>query len=78
MKLLEIKEGREVKVVKINGGCGLKKRLAAIGIYPGATIKVIKLPPGPFIIEAAGSRFALGKGMASKIEVEEVGDEGKG
>ncbi len=71
MKLLEVPEGKWVKIVAVKGGLGIRKRLAAIGIYPGATVKVVKTPPGPMIVEAEGTRFALGKGMAAKIEVEE-------
>ena len=48
----------------------MKNRLAAIGIYPGATVKVVKSLPGPMIIEVSGTRLALGKGMAARIEVE--------
>ncbi len=72
MKLIEVPAGRTVQVVGINGGLGVRNRLAAIGLYPGATVKVLKAPPGPLIIEVAGSRIALGKGMASKIEVKEI------
>ncbi len=72
MRLIDVKEGKSVRVKEICGGIGLRNRLAAIGIYPGGTIKVVKSPPGPMIIEVAGSRIAIGKGMASKIEVEET------
>ena len=71
MKLLEVPSGKRVRVVNIKGGLGLRNRLAAIGIYPGAEVTVVKSPPGPMIVEIAGTRLALGKGMASKIEVEE-------
>lgn len=70
MKLINVEEGREARVLDIEGGKGIRNRLAAIGIYPGGTVKVVKTPPGPVIIEVAGSRVALGKGMAAKIEVE--------
>lgn len=70
MRLIDVKEGEKVKIINIIGGCGLKNRLASIGIYPGAEIKVVKSSPGPFIVETAGSRFAIGKGMAARIEVE--------
>ncbi len=70
MRLISVEEGKEVRVLDIDGGKGVKNRLAAIGIYPGGTLKVIKAPPGPVIVEVAGSRVALGKGMAGKIKVE--------
>jgi len=72
MRLLEAKEGSEVEILNIEGGVGVRNRLAAVGIYPGARVKVIKTPPGPLIVEVAGSRFALGKGMAAKVQVREV------
>ena len=72
MKLIDVPEGKTVQVIDIEGGMGVRNRLAAIGLYPGAPIKVVKSPPGPLIVEVAGSRIALGKGMAAKIEVKEV------
>jgi ferrous iron transport protein A len=72
MNLLEVSSGKRVKVVNIKGGFGIRNRFAAMGIYPGAEVTVVKSPPGPMIVEIAGTRLALGKGMAAKIEVEEV------
>jgi len=72
MNLYEVKEGQEVKIVGITGGHGVKNRLAAIGLFPGAEVKVVKAPPGPVIVEVAGSRVAIGQGMAKKVEVERL------
>jgi ferrous iron transport protein A len=72
MNLYEVKEGKEVKILEIKGGHGVKNRLAAIGLFPGAKVKVVKAPPGPVIVEVAGSRVAIGQGMAKKVEVEEA------
>jgi ferrous iron transport protein A len=71
MRLIDIPAGKSARVIDVTGGMGMKNRLAAIGIYPGATVKVVKSPPGPMIIEVSGTRLALGKGMAARIEVEE-------
>ena len=70
MKLAEVKAGREVKVVEIYGGFGIRRKLASVGIFPGVKVKVVKNPPGPVIVETSGTRFAIGMGMARKIEVE--------
>ena len=72
MRLLDVEEGKSVRILNIYGGHGLRNRLASIGLFPGSVLKVVKSAPGPFIIEVSGSRIALGKGMASKIVVEEV------
>lgn len=72
MRLVEVGEGQNVRILNIYGGPGLRNRLASIGIFPGSILKIVKSAPGPLIVEVSGSRIALGKGMASKIEVEEV------
>jgi len=72
MTLYEVKEGDRVRILNITGGHGIKNRLAAIGLFPGAEVKVVKSPPGPVIVEVAGSRVAIGQGMARKVEVERL------
>lgn len=72
MQLIDISAGKSAKVVNIYCGRGMKNRFAAIGIYPGTILKVLKSSPGPMIVEVSGMRLALGKGLASKIEVEEI------
>jgi ferrous iron transport protein A len=73
MTLAEAPAGARLKVLRIAGGAGVRNRLAVIGIYPGAVLKVLKPPPGPMIVEIGGMRVAVGKGVALKIEVEEAG-----
>jgi Fe2+ transport system protein FeoA len=53
-------------------GCGAVKRLADLGILPGAKIRVVRKAPfgGPIEIEVRGSRFMIGRGLASRIIVE--------
>lgn len=68
--LSEIQTGETVTVKAIAGGKNLSHRLNTMGIIAGTKIKLIRRSGGPFIIEARGSRVALGKGMVSKIEVE--------
>ncbi len=67
-----------VRVVSINGGRGAQKKLYELGIYPGATLRVIKSwGPGPVIVELTNmnpnyrsSRVVIGYGLAMKILVE--------
>ncbi|HDT15316.1 MAG TPA: ferrous iron transport protein A [Firmicutes bacterium] len=68
--LSDIKKGHFVKVVGISGGKALVYRLNTMGIIPGTPVKIVQSSKGPVIIEARGSRIALGRGMISKIEVE--------
>ena len=71
--LAALKIGEEAKVRSIDGGSASVNRLQSMGIIPGTDIKIIQASlSGPIIIEARGSRVAIGRGMTSKIIVENV------
>lgn len=62
--------GRTVRLAGINAGCGLKSRLAAMGMVGNVEIFVVSNgSPGPFIINVKGTRIAIGRGMAHKVMV---------
>jgi Fe2+ transport system protein FeoA len=70
MPLTIVQAGRRVRFVAADAGRGLEGRLAAMGLVPGAEIEVLRnSPQGPFLIAVKGSRIALGRGMAQKIQV---------
>ena len=71
MPLAMAATGEKVKVSRITGGHSMKNRLSAMGLTTGDTIEIIN-NAGPFIINAKGSRLALGKGLAQKILVSPV------
>jgi len=56
-------------ISEINAGNKAHRFLADLGIHAGEKIKVIKNDSGPIIIEVKGTRVAIGRGLASKIEV---------
>lgn len=71
MPLNRVEPNKEVRLIAIEGGKKMKKRLADLGLNIGATIKVIrKSGQGPLILAVKESRLAIGDGMASKIIVE--------
>ena len=48
-----------------------KNRLCDLGIYEGATVKVLKNDgSGPIILKVLDSKILLGKGQAQKVQVE--------
>jgi len=62
--------GSCVRLRSVNAGHGLRARLAAMGLTPGAELQVVRnTPGGPFIIAVRDSRLMLGRGMAERIEV---------
>ncbi len=63
--------GRCVRLVAIEGGRTLRKRLAELGLNPGAEVRVVHRHGGPLILAVKGdARMALGRGMAHQILVE--------
>uniref|UniRef100_A0A7V4E2L0 Ferrous iron transport protein A n=1 Tax=candidate division WOR-3 bacterium TaxID=2052148 RepID=A0A7V4E2L0_UNCW3 len=72
--LVSLEENTFGEVVKILGGCGLRRRLESLGIYEGVKIKKISkaLLRGPVIIEVKNSKVAIGYGMAKKILVKKI------
>jgi len=64
---LEFDVGTTVRVVKIDAGRGLKQRLLALGLVPGANIYVVENRYGPVRLWFNNSRIAIGRGVAAKI-----------
>lgn len=71
--LISVKTDEFVKVVKINGGYDLRKKLSLRGIFPGKIIRVISIF-GPVTVEVNRSMVSIGSGMAQKIKVERLTD----
>lgn len=66
-----LKEGQSGIVRKVDGGRGFVQRLAAMGIFPGARIVVVR-SGGPVIVEHRGHRLLLGRGMVHRVLVDSV------
>jgi ferrous iron transport protein A len=70
--LAHTKQGKKYRIENINGGHCLNLRLNSMGIVPGDIIKVIYQGyGGPMTLAVKGTRIALGRGIAHKIEVSE-------
>ena len=65
--------GKYVRVVSINAGWGLQRRLADMGLTPGLKVRVVgSQRPGSVVLDVRGSRLALGRGISHKIVVDIV------
>ncbi|MEW6686612.1 MAG: FeoA family protein [Candidatus Edwardsbacteria bacterium] len=72
-----VSPGKEVTLVAIHGGRGLRARLTDMGLNEGIKLRVLHSHhSGPCIILIGNTRLVLGHGMASKILVQPVRDEG--
>ena len=62
--------GKEIVLVAIHGGRGLRARLNSMGFNEGMKLKVLHSHGhGPCIVQTGGTRLVLGHGMAQKILV---------
>jgi ferrous iron transport protein A len=74
MTLDQVTENRKAQVIDIQGGQRIRQRLSQMGIHPGDMITILRYGAlrGPILIEIHGSQVALGRGIASKIIIEET------
>lgn len=71
--------GSRAIVVTLPHARGLAKRLIAMGLTPGAEVRMVQnRGRGPVIVEVHGVRLALGRGQAAWVAVEPVPLEGAG
>jgi len=74
MTLEQIGENQKARVLDIQGGRGIRRKLGHLGIHPGDLVRVVRHGPwgGPILMEIHGYQIALGKMIASRILVEAV------
>jgi ferrous iron transport protein A len=65
--LLAFRVGQTLRVVKIDAGRGLKQRLLALGLVPGADLYLMENRHGPVKLCFNNSRIAIGRGVAAKV-----------
>lgn len=69
--LANIPPGTQVRIIDVFAGDGLRARLAALGLFPGALCKVVSNSGwGPFVIAVRNTRMLLGRGMVERIYVQ--------
>jgi ferrous iron transport protein A len=69
----KVEINKDVYVVEIIGGWGIRQRLNQMGIHPGDKIIVKRsgIMKGPLHIKVHGMEVALGRGMAKKVVIQE-------
>lgn len=72
MNLTQLKEKEKCRVIGIEGGHDIEKKLEALGIRKGIEITKIssQVFKGPVLVQAGSTSIAIGHGMAKKILVE--------
>ena len=67
--LSSISAGQTVQLDRIDAGRRLKHRLTELGLTPGIKLTIVQNNGGPILITVRGSRIAIGREMAKKIQV---------
>ena len=72
VSLVQMRSGQKGRIVEINGGYGLARKLETLGIRTGKEITKIseQLMRGPVLLQQNHTQAAVGFGMASKVLVE--------
>jgi ferrous iron transport protein A len=65
-------EGQSLKIVSLQAGRSLDRRLTELGLHVGSRVEVRQRRSAGLVIARGGSRIALGAGMAAKILVVET------
>ncbi len=69
--LTRLSAGSWARVAILPRPHGLARRLCALGLTPGAEVRVLQnRGKGPLIVEVHGARLALGRGQAERVGVD--------
>lgn len=74
--LAMVSVGEKVRLASVRGGEKLIHRLTALGLTPGVELSIIQDSGGPLLVSVRDSRIALGRGMAQKVMVSVIGNNG--
>lgn len=74
MVLINAEIQKNLRVTGFRGGQVLESRLRQLGLVPGDQLRILRRAPlgGPLLVEINGRDLALGRGVAARIEVEEI------
>jgi ferrous iron transport protein A len=64
--------GQRLRVVAIDGGDRLRRRLLALGLAVGGEVELVQRRGGGVVLAQGGNRVALGHGVAQQVRVEVI------
>ena len=72
VSLAQMRSGQKGRIIEINGGYGLARKLDALGIRVGKEVTKVseQLMKGPVLLRQGHTQIAIGAGMASRVLVE--------
>lgn len=72
--LAHLQPRKKARVVSIHGGHRFCRRMCVMNLRVGQTVEVVSKQPfmGPLTIAVGNCKMTIGRGMAHKIDVEEI------
>lgn len=67
--------GERIKIENVAGGSEARRHLEDMGLSVGSELEVISANGGPMVVANRGTRLALGRGVAHKVQVSHIKDE---
>jgi ferrous iron transport protein A len=73
MSLTELKSGQKARIIEIQSGVSIKRKLESLGLRIGSCVVNVgnDFLKGPVIVQHGCTQIAIGRGMAKKIIVEQ-------
>ena len=66
----DITVGRRLRLIRVDGGARLTRRLLALGICIGSEARLIQRRAGGVVLARDGNRIAIGEGISRKLFAE--------
>ncbi len=68
--LSEFSVGQRLRLIRVDGGVGLTRRLLALGIGIGSEAELVQRRAGGVVLARGGNRIAIGEGVSRKLFAE--------
>ncbi len=74
ISLAQLELGEQGRLVRIDGGRKMIRRLEVLGLRPGKVVRIVStvFERGPVIVDLDGRLLAIGRGQAQKIFLEKI------
>jgi ferrous iron transport protein A len=72
LSLDQVRPGTRVRLVAIDGGRQMTRRLLALGISLGSELEVLHRRGRGVVVGRDGNRVALGSGVAEHLQIEVI------
>lgn len=68
--LNQLTVGQRLRLVRVDGGMRLQRRLLALGLSIGGELELVQRRDGGVVVARGANRVALGEGVAHKLFAE--------